>query len=223
MANVDLQLIAGLGLPYEAGAESALLDPRLNPIFDLAWQGFVALYPGQTLQPLFDELPVEQLEDLVDSVRLNGEEPPDPFTWFTLACEDNDADAIVTALMAMPMVTWAGRRRPMVPAGFVSYGTNPGPAGDNNHQILLAPYGVDAIYAWQVPGGDGNGVRIVDIEDGWRLDHEDLITADINRMSVFGPHTARNIDHGTGVAGILVGGDNGVGSIGIVPSARLDL
>lgn len=223
MARVDVQLIDGLGLPYVTGAEAALVDPQLDPVFNIAWQGFVALYPGQTLQPLFDELPIDQLADLVDSVRLNGEEPPDPFVWFTLACTDEEADAIAAALLALPMVTWAEKRRPMLRPGFVSYGTNPGPAGENNYQILLSPIGIDAIYAWQVPGGDGEGVRIVDIEDGWRLDHEELIAANINRISVFGPHTPRNVDHGTAVAGILVGADNGLGSIGIVPGARFDL
>ena len=87
MEHVDLQLIDGLGLPYAPVAEAGLLDPALDPIFNIAWQGFVALFPGQTLLPLFDELPVEQLADLVDSVRLNGGEPPDPFVWFTVVCD----------------------------------------------------------------------------------------------------------------------------------------
>lgn len=223
MAHIDVRLIEGLGLPYVAGAEAALDDPPLDPVFALAWQSFVALYPGHTLQPLFDELPVEQLADLVDGARLSGEDPPDPFVWFTLVCDDEDADAIVAMLATLPLVGWVAKRPPVVLPGFVSYGTNPGPAGENNYQISLSPIGVDAIYAWQVPGGDGAGVRLIDIEDGWRLDHEDLVSADIHKLSVFGPHTAREINHGTGVAGILVGADNGLGSIGIVPAARLDL
>ena len=52
---VDVQLIEGLGLPYAPGAEAGLLDSALDPIFNNAWQAFLALFPGQTLLPLFDE------------------------------------------------------------------------------------------------------------------------------------------------------------------------
>ena len=76
---------------------------------------------------------------------------------------------------------------------------------------------MDAIYAWQVAGGAGDGIRVADIEGGWRLDHDELVSARIRRLSVFGSET---IDHGTAVAGIVVGADNGVGTIGIVPNAE---
>ncbi len=223
MAHVDLQLIDGLGLPYAPVAEAGFLDPWLDPVFDIAWQGFVALFPGQTLLPLFDELPVEQLADLVDSVRLNGNEPPDPFVWYTMLCDDADAAAMVSALLALPMVVWAGKRPRMYPAGFVWSGTNPQTAFEQTFQTLLAPFGVDAEYAWRVPGGAGDGVRVCDVEDGWRLDHEELLTADITKRSVFGSNTQDEINHGTAVASIIVAADNGLGLVGIVPNASLDL
>jgi hypothetical protein len=98
--HVDVQLIEGLWLPYEPGAEDGLLDVALDPAFNVAWQTFVALFPGQTLFPLFDDITVEELADLVDGVRVNGEEPPNPFVWFTLICEDEEVEAIVAALLA---------------------------------------------------------------------------------------------------------------------------
>ena len=52
------------------------------------------------------------------------------------------------------------------------------------------------------------------------LDHDELLTADIRRLSVFG---SNQVDHGTAVAGIVVGSDNGVGTIGIVPNAGFEL
>ena len=221
--HVDLQLIDGLGLPYAAGAEAGLLDGTLDPIFTQAWQGFVALFPGQTLLPLFDDLSVEELADLVDGVRVSGEEPPNPFVWFTLTCDDSEVDAIVAALLELPMIIFAGRRPRVFLPEVISYGTNPTAGSGDTRQIRPAPLGVDAIYVWQVPGGAGEGARIVDIEDGWRLDHEELLTARITRHSVFGTPGADVIDHGTGVAGIIVGADNGVGTVGIVPNAELDL
>jgi hypothetical protein len=79
---------------------------------------------------------------------------------------------------------------------------------------------VDAIYAWDVGAGTGTGIRVADLENGWRLDHDELITANIRQLSVFG---SSGVDHGTAVAGIVVGADNGVGTIGIVPNVELGL
>lgn len=223
MAHVDVQLIEGLGLPYAPGAEAGLLDLALDPAFNAAWQEFVALFPGQTLLPLFDDLAEEELADLVDGVRVSGEEPPNPFVWFTLTCDEADVSAIVAALLALPMVIFAARRPiPFLPET-ISYGTNPRAASGDTRQIRAAPLGVDAIYVWQIAGGAGDGVRIADIEQGWRLDHEELLTARITKRSVFGAPNADDIDHGTACAGIIVGGDNGVGSVGVVPNADLDL
>jgi hypothetical protein len=216
MAFVDVQVIEGLGLPYVPGAEAALADPALDPLFDAAWQALLVSFPGHSLQPLFDSLPIEQLADLVDAVRLAGGEPPDPFVWFTLPCDDSVADALVAAVQSLPMVFFAGRRGEVVLP--VSYGTNPDSI--TTLQIQAAPNGVDAIYAWDVAGGSGAGARVVDIEHGWLLGHEELVAARIRKLSVFG---SSEVDHGTGVAGIVVGSDNGVGTIGVVPDAALDL
>jgi hypothetical protein len=43
-------------------------------------------------------------------------------------------------------------------------------------QVYLgaAPSGIDARYAWTLPGGGGTGAGIVDIEGAWRFTHEDL-------------------------------------------------
>ena len=213
---IDIQLIEGLGLEYVAGAEIGLLD--LDPIFDNAWQAFVAAFPGQTLTPRFDNIPFEQLRDLVDGIRVSGGEPPNPFLWFKLSCDDSVVDTVLAAVQGLPFVNFAERRLPCVPAGTVSWGTNPDAV--LTFQIQPAPFGVDAIYAWQVAGGAGDGARIADIEGGWRLDHEELVTARIREISVFGSSA---VDHGTAVAGIVVGADNGVGTIGIVPNAEFDL
>jgi hypothetical protein len=45
---------------------------------------------------------------------------------------------------------------------------------------------VDAIYAWQVPGGPGDVGHVADIEGGWLLEHDELVNASIQPVSVFG-------------------------------------
>jgi serine protease len=41
--------------------------------------------------------------------------------------------------------------------------------------LNTAALGVDARYAWERPGGDGEFASVVDVEWDWLLDHEDLV------------------------------------------------
>jgi subtilase family protein len=82
-----------------------------------------------------------------------------------------------------------------------------------------APGGVDARFAWTRPGGQGAGVRVVDVEGAWRFDHEDLLG---NQGGVVGTQSTdigwRN--HGTAVVGVFGGDANAVGVTGIAPDAN---
>jgi hypothetical protein len=49
------------------------------------------------------------------------------------------------------------------------------PRNTNQGYLNPAPDGIDARYGWGFPGGDGTGVNIVDMEQGWNLNHEDLV------------------------------------------------
>lgn len=82
-----------------------------------------------------------------------------------------------------------------------------------------APEGIDAHWAWQRPGGTGQGVTIVDVEGAWQLGHEDL-AAKLAGVVVGTPLTDlawRN--HGTAVIGVIGGDRNEYGVTGIVPDA----
>lgn len=94
-----------------------------------------------------------------------------------------------------------------------------------------APFGMDVRYAWTVPGGKGENVKIIDIELNWNLNHSDLIVAasdafilvkGIDRLPDDVQNQA-NIDHGTAVLGELVAADDGIGVTGIAHRARLGL
>jgi subtilisin family serine protease len=94
-----------------------------------------------------------------------------------------------------------------------------------------APRGLDVRYAWTLPGGRGENVRIVDIEFNWNLDHNDLVgaTSDLfiyvkGRNPLPDPLANQlNLDHGTAVLGELVAAPDGVGVTGIAHRARLGL
>lgn len=84
-----------------------------------------------------------------------------------------------------------------------------------------APHGVDARWAWTVPGGRGPGVRVIDIEGAWRFTHEDLLA---NQGGVIGGDPSPDQgwrDHGTAVAGEISGDVNAFGITGIAPDALL--
>lgn len=83
-----------------------------------------------------------------------------------------------------------------------------------------APGGVDARYAWTRPGGDGSGVRVIDIEGAWRFSHEDLR---LNQGGVIGGTESTDIgwrNHGTAVSGEIGGDSNAFGITGIAPGSN---
>jgi len=85
--------------------------------------------------------------------------------------------------------------------------------------LNAAPVGIDARYAWTLPGGRGAGVRIIDIEGAWRFTHEDLKQ---NQGGVVGTQSTdvgwRN--HGTAVVGEIGGDVTSYGITGICPDAN---
>jgi hypothetical protein len=90
--------------------------------------------------------------------------------------------------------------------------------------LRMAPEGIDADYARTIPGGDGTGVRIVDVEGNWQFDHEDLDAVDVSDLiagSLIDDPNWRY--HGSAVIGIMIAGDNGYGVTGIVPNADMGM
>ncbi|MGW6459230.1 S8 family serine peptidase [Streptomyces sp. NPDC055078] len=81
-----------------------------------------------------------------------------------------------------------------------------------------APTGIDVPYARRFQGGKGARVSIIDVESGWRVEHEDLP----GPSAIFSWHgTNGGGEHGTAVAGMLWGLDNSYGVTGITPHSRM--
>ncbi len=80
--------------------------------------------------------------------------------------------------------------------------------------------GVDAQYAWTIPGGTGKGITIVDYELGWELTHEDLPQG---IELLFGSNSSYEgyRHHGTRTLGILGGLENELGVTGIAYESTL--
>ncbi|MDA1315619.1 MAG: S8 family serine peptidase [Acidobacteria bacterium] len=88
--------------------------------------------------------------------------------------------------------------------------------GQQNYQDA-ADDGIDARWAWTQPNGCGAGVAVTDMEQGWRLTHEDLTPA--GPTLIFGDNQPTSFDHGCAVLGAMVASDNTVGVVGIAPQA----
>ncbi|KAK4172129.1 peptidase S8/S53 domain-containing protein [Triangularia setosa] len=82
--------------------------------------------------------------------------------------------------------------------------------------------GINAPYAWGFPGGDGANTTIIDIERGWKLDHEDLVDANITLLAGLNvkDRYQSNYRHGTAVLGEILMVDNNIGGVGIIPGAQ---
>lgn len=79
--------------------------------------------------------------------------------------------------------------------------------------------------AAQARGATGAGIKLLDCEYGWDLEHEDLVDigATIEEGQTIPPFVFENDwdDHGTGVIGITSAVHNGYGVSGVVPDAEL--
>jgi len=80
--------------------------------------------------------------------------------------------------------------------------------------LEAAPVGVGAKKVWNLPGGKGENVKIIDIETGFNENHEDLTPFWVGAVPV-------DSDHGTAVMGILGAPDNGYGVVGIAHEAQI--
>ena len=101
----------------------------------------------------------------------------------------------------------------------------PSPTRDlTSHQGYLgpAPAGIDAHAAWSCPGGHGDEMRLVDVEDAWRFTHEDLRLGTGGTINAPASSSVTERNHGTAVAGMLSGDVNTIGVVGICPAAQLD-
>jgi hypothetical protein len=93
---------------------------------------------------------------------------------------------------------------------------------NNQSYLNAAPPGVDARYAWGLPGGRGDGVNIIDIEGGWNFGHEDLQVNSGGLIKGFNHTSDPNwYQHGTAVLGEMGGDRNTLGVTGICPNAHL--
>lgn len=134
-----------------------------------------------------------------------------------------NAVEVAERLNALPIVERAEPELRPAPLPTDLSPPTPGLSGSQTYQGA-PPEGVGALDPTAIPGGDGTGMRVVDIEYSWVLDHEDLelpASANIDSATAVDPFPADQGDHGTAVLGEIGGKRNNYGVTGITPGAQL--
>jgi len=172
--------------------------------------------PGVEIAPLFGAGQAQRIAALVSRARdLDTTYVPPRFSAYSVVSCPAGADAasVVARLRAWDAVDEAYVEGPPAPPPI---DPTDDPLFANQGYLKKAPDGIDAEYAWTLPGGAGDGIAFLDVEQGWLLTHEDL--AHLTIPLLWGKN-ATSFEHGTATLGVVVAGDNAIGGIGIAPRA----
>lgn len=192
---------------------------------------------GVRMQPLFGASE-ERVRAKAMAAATPDAETPELHLYYTIDAPDEQLDELASNLVTAPNIDGAYVSPAPVPANAMAtavaetealntmapaVGEAPPATADftpRQGYLDAAPGGIDARYAWTVPGGRGTGVQVIDCEGAWRFTHEDLL---INQGGVIRTQTTdigwRN--HGTAVAGEISGDVNALGVTGICPDAHI--
>ncbi len=147
-----------------------------------------------------------------------------------VSAPDEKLELLREELRTHPAIETAYIKNPAVPAnlGFVEFTQNkPSEVittttpDFTSRQAYLneAPIGIDARFAWSIPGGKGTGIKIIDCESNWNFVHEDLGTN--CKGVIIGTPVEKDDNHGTAMLGMIAALHNGFGVNGIAPEATI--
>jgi hypothetical protein len=220
----DEQFLGTIEVKFVEGSSYRL---RQDEIITLGTDNLSALrsilkkYPVQSIERLFtqpgEEISAEKAALEADS----GEQIADLNLWYRFTISPGtDPEALIDSLNALPEVEIAYPTPiPSLPTSALAQAELVTPSFVPRQGYLnQSPGGINAKYAWTIPGGTGRNVTIVDVEYGFTRPHEDLPA-----IPVIGGHPP-NLDdvythHGTAVLGEIVAKRNSYGVTGIAYGA----
>jgi len=172
------------------------------------------------LEPLFSGLAARA--DL--SAAAADQDAPDLSVFYQVQVGQDRLDEVAAQLRQLPQVDAAYVKPGAEPASLdVSRDVFELPAssdfGGRQGYLNAPPEGVGTAWSRAQAGGDGSGVRIIDVEGAWNFAHEDLAQ---NVDGVLVGAATNDLgwrNHGTAVIGEIGADDNGFGVVGIAPAA----
>jgi serine protease len=197
-------------------------DGRINleELIPGLWDDIVRDFPGISIEKLFTSVEPARIKELQSQAVENDPsyKPTNLLSYFVVYYPPQiNPLLLVERLSALEIVEEAY----VVPGYEEPSSVNPeddlpGYLEDQDY-LGPAPDGIDVEFAWNQPGGDGSGQRLIDFEQGWKRDHEDLVYRPYNLL--YGMNRDASNHHGTAVLGVICACDNDKGCIGIVPNA----
>lgn len=191
---------------------------------------------GITIEPLFDESEERLKHEAASLAPTTDVEIPDLSIYYRVEAPDERMDEIAERLrgqegvesayvkprgeLPVAVEEQAGMLNDLSPLADDAPALTPNFISRQGY-LDAAARGIDARYAWTVPGGRGAGVNIIDLEWGWRFTHEDLRQ---NQGGVIAGVNSTNLlaeNHGTAVIGEISGDSNALGITGICPDAHV--
>jgi hypothetical protein len=216
-------LALGLTVTARAEAQGAVaLNIKLrdelpaHPQLDQVLRG----HRSPPVRALFENLPAVQLQSLETGARLRARKPlPRLGSWQRIEVDRaTDLPRLLAELNALAEVDTAYLApAPAPPPGFLDALASPD-FTDRQGYLGPAPDGLDARFARTQTGGDGAGVKLIDVEYSWVLSHEDLQLDGASLGGACNPFCAD--DHGTAVLGMLAGRANAFGVTGAVSATN---
>lgn len=215
----------GAAVRLRAGKHVSLKGTDLS-----AFHALLKNYPGATVHRLFSRTEEELDREKEAAEQHSGWQLADLNLYYVIALHPGisvpEVEALVNALNALEVIEIA---YPDVNDALPFADIPPTTPNFQPNQGYLspAPQGIDALYAWGFPGGDGAGTKFIDVEYGWHLTHEDLKTpffqAGINNDGDTPSIYFANSYHGTAVLGEVIAQRNSYGMTGIAPAANFGI
>jgi len=188
-----------------------------------SWPILLGEYSVQCARPTFTRSPEALKSDRQMAEWRTGRSMPDLTRHIRLYIKDSSrVPDLVAALLQNPEIENA------YPVSLTAHlpSFNPTPDFSSYQEYLFSSQegSPRMANAWEYDGGQGDGVKIVDIEYSCNRFHEDLAYKLGDPGTVIGGEPSqdqKHRDHGTAVAGLLVAEkDNGFGVMGICPDAE---
>ena len=170
-------------------------------------------------------------EEEIDQLRAMGEQVsrnplPNLNLWFQITLKPGaDAATFIENLRRLDSVETAEPAALAAPPPATTR-TTPDFTPDQRY-LGPAPDGIDAVFSWTIPGGNGIGIKLYDVEyNTWNQTHEDLSKANgvpllLNRDD--SPDNRFHDDHGTAVLGEVIADNDAKGVTGISWGADVGL
>lgn len=178
------------------------------------------------IQPLFTVAPEKLAQLKAEGERRSGTATKDLRLWFEIRlAPGTDAAAFVEALRATPGVAFA-EPAPLPAPPPSALATTPSFVANQGY-LEEATDGINAEFAWTIPGGNGAGITIYDVEYSWNQSHEDLSKAAGVSFLLDAGDTAADPfsdnNHGTAVLGEVIADNDAKGVTGISWGASIGL